>query len=500
MRKHLLLVILFIAFGMSLNAQLASGTVLTGNITGNDVVTGEAVDVQAWLADGKSVVIDVYATWCGPCWSFHATGWLDDMNERFGPEGTDQIRVLGLEADGSTSVASIMTNQFGQPGSWVVNPNTLEPITYNMIDNPGAANTLAIAYFPTLYIVRPGGTLVEIGNNRYNEDYWIAAMGIEPGPKAFVDASLPSTSFCESTTVDATTVEFENVGDGPISTATINVYGNGELLESVEYTGPEVGVFQTGSVQISSQTFTETTEISAGIAEINGNTDVMDMVSSTVVKPELLTEDFTFLFTTDYYALEASWVIQDDAGNVIASDSYVGGPDSFGGGGPDANKTHEYQLTTSADVECLNVVISDSYGDGFIYWDDATQPEPGFGVVDAYGNVVKEAAEGRFTFSRVEGNVSAGNTSALPELSELNSSRIYPNPASSDLNVELNFSENMNFRVSIINTFGQMVRDLGNQNGNTFGRTIDISDLSAGMYLLSVVTESGQKTFRFNKL
>ncbi|NBU52709.1 MAG: T9SS C-terminal target domain-containing protein, partial [Chitinophagia bacterium] len=124
----------------------------------------------------------------------------------------------------------------------------------------------------------------------------------------------------------------------------------------------------------------------------------------------------------------------------------------------------------------------------------------GFGIKDAYGNVVKEAAEGGSRFVNVEGNVNTANTSALPELDELASSKIYPNPVVNDLNVELSFSENIDFRLTVLNAYGQMVKDLGNQNGNTYSRTIDVSDLSAGMYLVSVLTEEGQRTFKFNKL
>ncbi len=501
MKKHLLLAILFLGFGVGLNAQLASGTTFTGNITGDDVVTGEKIDVQAWLQDGKSVVIDVFATWCGPCWSFHATGWLEDMNHRFGPEGTDQIRILGVEADGSTPVANILTNQFGAPGSWVVDPNTLEPIDYNIIDNPGAASTLAIAYFPTLYIIRPDGTVVEIGGNRYNEEYWIAAMGIEPGPKAFVSAALPSTTFCEDFLMQPQSVEFENVGDQPITSATVNVYGNGEMLESVEYTGAEVGIFQTGSVQISAQNFTETTEITVGLAGVNGDASVNNMISSTVEQPRVTTDDFTFLFTTDFYALECSWVIQDDNGNVLASDTYVGGnQDSYGGGGPDANITHEYPLSVDPSNECLTVVISDAFGDGYIYWDPDTQPEPGYGLIDADGNVIKESAEGRFTFTNVEGAVNSANTSALPELNQLESAKVYPNPVADNLNIELNFDQTIDFSVDILNAYGQIVRDLGTYSNADFNRLVNVSDLPTGMYLISVRSEMGQKTIKFNKL
>lgn len=502
MKKHLLFTILFLGFGMSLNAQLASGTVFTGNVTGDDVVTGEKIDVQEWLADGKSVVIDVFATWCGPCWGFHATGWLEDMMHRYGPEGTDQIRVVGVEADGSTPVQNILTNQFGQPGSWVTNPNTLEPINYPIIDSPAAASALAIAYFPTLYIIRPDGTIVEIGGNRYNEDYWIGAMGINPGPNAVVSADLPNNTFCDETTMSGQSVDFENLGDAPITTATFAVYGNGEMLETVQYNGPEVGIFQTGSVQISSQTFDQTTEITVGLAEVNGSTDVSSMTSSTVTKPRLTTNDFTFLFTTDYYALEASWLIQDDQGNVVASDGpYEGGPDQFGGGGPDANITHEYQLSVAEDINCLTVIVSDSYGDGYIYWSESNgQPHPGFAIIDADGNVIKEAMEGTFTFTSVDGAVSTESSSSIPNLESLESAKLFPNPVSSDLAIELNFTENIDYTIDILNAFGQRVKSLGNHSGTQFNRVVDVTDLPMGMYLISVNSELGQKTLKFNKI
>jgi len=499
MKKHLLFAILFFAFGMNLNAQLASGTVFTDDIGGSDVITGEKVDVQAWLADGKAVVINMFTTLAGPCWVFHATGWLEDLNARYGPEGTNQVRILSIEGIETTPLDDIYTNIFSQPGSWVVNPTTLDTISHYLIDNSGAATTLNVEYWPTIYVIRPDGTLTEIAENRYNEEYWLAAMGIEDGPNAFLSASLPNNSFCESTTMEPQSIDFENVGDGPLTSATFNVYANGTMLESVQYTGPEVGVFSTGNFQISSQTFDETTEISLGIADINGNADVSEMISSTIVKRQLMTQDFTFLFTTDLYALETSWIILDDVGSIIGSDTYEAGPEPFGGGGADANTTHEYMFSTTSDISCLTILVSDSYGDGSIYWDSASQPTPGYGIVDANGVVVKEANEG-FGYDSVEGKVNTQSISAVPNLESLESSKVFPNPVSSDLNVELNFNENIEYSIDILNAYGQKVKALGNFSGSNFNRVVDVTELPTGMYLISINSELGRKTLKINKI
>lgn len=104
------------------------------------------------LDQGLVAVIDVSATWCPPCWSLHSSHALEDLHQAYGPNGTNQLRVIFYEGDASTTLADLEGTTGGTMGDW------LDGTTYPVINESPLSLDLGIwapLGFPTVNIVRP---------------------------------------------------------------------------------------------------------------------------------------------------------------------------------------------------------------------------------------------------------------------------------------------------------------------------------------------------------
>lgn len=173
MKKLLTLSLVLVTFG--LNAQLADGS--TSPNFSLDDLDGVNHDLYDYLDEGYSAILDFSATWCGPCWSYHQTGILEDMWSDYGPDGEDKVMVFMIEADPATSYDCIYGSSGcsgGSIGDWTAG------VDYPIL-NPEAGDAaevnadFAINYFPTLYGVAPNGEIYELAQTSYSEwESWTA--------------------------------------------------------------------------------------------------------------------------------------------------------------------------------------------------------------------------------------------------------------------------------------------------------------------------------------
>jgi len=181
--RTLLLAILAI-LSIDSSAQLPNGSIAP-DFTATDV-NGVEYNLYELLDAGNTVILDFFATWCGPCWSYRETGVLDDIWNIYGPGGTGDVYVFSLESDGATTTADLYGTGSNTIGDWVTGTpfpvfDNVQSIFYAYGNN----------YYPTIYTVCPNHTLVESGQASFQDhvNAIYTTCDMEPPVCAILDIS-----------------------------------------------------------------------------------------------------------------------------------------------------------------------------------------------------------------------------------------------------------------------------------------------------------------------
>ncbi len=487
MKRRLLLGMLLLA-GLTASAQdggLPNGTTAP-DFTATDI-NGETHSLSEYLAQGKTVVLYISATWCGPCWQFHNTHYLSDVYNTYGmgETGSEDVVILYVEGDPTTNLDNL--NGIGPAnktqGDWVTGT------PYPILDNAQIANDYQIAFFPTIYRICPeDGKTTQIqratpaGLVAQIEDGCSALDGIPNRVKA----ESQDKKYCS--TEGAAVGYITNLGS-PVTSATAILKKDGVAVETKEFTGLDISAYQTGAIEFTSNTFDAEAEYQVEITSINGGTPVTledgDLVSGNfslgLGNATETHNNLKVVVHTDAWPYEIGWRILDSNNNQEAGRNNYNGNPNGNSGGPDANKSITDYISLPG-AGCYSVVMTDDYGDGWT--EGSTQ----------HGMEIFSGED--LVFSQTDGQIGAGllfeaelqsdgvlGTNAVQATSAF---AVYPNPTTGTLN----FATNESVDVTVIDITGKTVFT---KKGVNNGESVNIGNLQKGMYIAKIKGATAEK-------
>ena len=478
--KKALLSIAALAFSYGATAQLPDGS-NAPDFTATDY-NGNTHTLSDYLADGKTVVIDIFATWCSPCWNYHNTGILEELYTAHGPDGDNTMMVFAVEGDGSTTTADLEGTGSNTTGNWI------DGTLYPMIDDASIANVYQIAYYPTIYMICPDGTIREVGQQQSAQAF-VDLAGDCPVPSGTNNAALNAsmnagTHVCGDYTPE---VRLQNLGTSNLASCDITLTVGGNTQQTINWTG----ILET--LEFESVTFNQvsgldgTIAFSVAVTNVNGgsdddtsdNTATWNVAGSATANPTV-----QVVCRTDNYPGETTWKVIDADNTVLGTHTYTpGNDDQWGGGGADALTEHIHDVTIPVGTRCITLEVSDSYGDGMGL--TGGQIESGVDVVDA-GTVLTTIAGDSFETS-AEGYFKADIVNNVQDIF-FNSVSTYPNPVENTMTLDLSLASSGNVNITVYNAIGEAVvlYNAGTLATGSHSVSLDMSNLSAGVYLVNI--------------
>ena len=477
-------------------AQLPAGSTAP-DFTITDI-DGNEHNLYSILDEGKPVLLDLFATWCGPCWSFAETGVFEEFDALYGAAGDNSAFTIAVEADASTP-ASELSGGGSSVGDWT------SMIDYPMADDASGsiADAYALAYYPTIYLICPDRTVTEIGQGPEGAYWTVETLAEEvfvntcPQPVEGSNAMMQSYNAelisCGGAKIEPI-VTILNMGTEDMTACTINTIVDGSVISSYDWTG-SLATF--GSAQVTlAELPANTTDVSFAVVmtgDLNPSDDNMD------VSIVLATESHAYIHVevnADFYPVETTWNIKDASGTVVMSGSYEGGTaDDWNGGGPDADMTHDHY--TSLDNGCYTFTAYDAFGDGQTgYSGSGAGTDGSIVVTDGAGTELFNISGGWGSEQSVAFEVNYGV--GLEEALE-NTISIFPNPASNNATVALNLSSSNEVVIEVINTLGQkvIVQSLRMNAGENTVK-LPVETLTNGLYYVNIKIANEMITEKLN--
>jgi len=468
-------------------AQLPSGSI-SPDFTATDI-NGVEHNLYSLLDSGYSVILDFSATWCPPCWTYHEEGVLKDLYNLYGTDGTNEVRVFYIESDDVTTIDQLNgTNGAAQGqttmGDWVT--DTPYPI---IDDAENIFDTFECTYFPTIYTVCPNKILTESGQATLaGHESVLESASCTPASLP-IDALLMDyvgqTATCGDNPASLA-IRMMNNGLDTMTSATIEVskllpFNATEVIGSVDWEG-ELGTYDFTTVDLMEVVLDGSTTYVFDVVSPDDNQD-NNSTSGFVSASEDVTNNLRITLKTDGAPNDLGWELLADDGSVVAS--VLPGTQTL-----EATTEYEWHVTLPV-LGCYRINLIDAGGDGLLSLATSLDGVGFLEVNSMDGDVIVDQDlfyQELDPFSEVSFDLHAVEVTTVEDLQAQTHAEIYPNPAASNVTLDLAVAQRSRVEIVVRNAAGQivMVPDLGIVPSGNHRHMLEVDHLESGLYLLEV--------------